>query len=986
MKIKIRNIGFLLFAMLLTACSDDFGFADTLSDDGEKTPLGVAALLDVSSVARTTRAADKTFYNGDELLAYLRHVKWNGGLTDADADKREVITADNAPRLVTFTKKDGAMSEYSGDDITPIGTHTALGLKNENTNQTENLGVKYTDASNETVTALYWDDFSKGAKGDATDLRTEGHYLQSYYGYCYNGSPAYGESGSCITTALVEAEGTLGWTINTDQTVENAFQHSDLLWSAEQTPIQYAHASSNDGPLHGKLILPYTHAMSKITINLTVNKEKGFDTWTTDNWTDAAINLNHIRKNVALTAPTYKQDYTNSALSDIKMRGRDVTDVYTKKYDAIVVPSVLSVGNNIATITGIDGNTYTIPITESMLQPAGASGQGWGDQLDEAAEVIYNGIAQAPTRANIEQGTGYQMKPGVNYVLNVTISKAGIQVIALIKDWIDVEAEGIGEILLNADVKSTDKSNEIDINDAQFNLWRLEATGNADATKRTNAKYGEKATTATFDNDNDGDETEDTWVCNPKIYWPNYNTNYYFRALAKYEDGNYKPFNGENSSHASTTDFKVYQGTDLIWGTTAKHIGYQSDGATKTYPAGSEINPRTGEVPLDFEHAMSKITVKLATVEGNAAVTLAGAKLSLYYNYDNATVSLEDGSLSDLGYKNDDHYSLNNILAANDVTSGTKLSNVCVVPQNLTKYLDGGTEAERKAGVVYYQESELQVVNGKSYVKISLGKEHYTNDEIIEHNSALTGAKKAGDVKEMFSYSEYHNRDSKKFLSDPDCFLPITQADYNNLPESAKTKPAVYYTQEEIDAAKAIVGVADYTTGTNANAELVASKTTSDVKVNAISYAYSEYVSSKLHLPLTESDFNSLSTESKTKSLYTEATANAYNKTLPDAYTETTVKLYYVIDGSIPATTDTVKETTGFDNIIRLGITLADGTTYSLAMTDCIEETTGTKITEWERGKHYVYTITLSKAKITFRALIKDWNEARGYGEATLDW
>ena len=58
-------------------------------------------------------------------------------------------------------------------------------------------------------------------------------------------------------------------------------------------------------------------------------------------------------------------------------------------------------------------------------------------------------------------------------------------------------------------------------------------------------------------------------------------------------------------------------------------------------------------------------------------------------------------------------------------------------------------------------------------------------------------------------------------------------------------------------------------------------------------------------------------------------------------------------------------------------ITLKDGTTYRYTLGDS---------EKWEGGKSYTYTVTLQKEKIDFRALIKDWTEQKGSGNATLDW
>lgn len=74
----------------------------------------------------------------------------------------------------------------------------------------------------------------------------------------------------------------------------------------------------------------------------------------------------------------------------------------------------------------------------------------------------------------------------------------------------------------------------------------------------------------------------------------------------------------------------------------------------------------------------------------------------------------------------------------------------------------------------------------------------------------------------------------------------------------------------------------------------------------------------------------------------------------------------------------------------KLTITLNDAnadekkTTYSILLRDC--KVDGNTISSWERGNSYVYTITLAKEAIQFRALIKEWNEKTGSGDASLDW
>lgn len=113
-------------AALLSSCSDDFTAADYLNGS-EKTPLTACALIDGAGGVRS-RAVDKDFEASDQLIAYLRHVTWDGS-----TGARTNVDADHAPQLVTFTKGSTAMEAYNGSDITPIGTGVALGLTSDNT-------------------------------------------------------------------------------------------------------------------------------------------------------------------------------------------------------------------------------------------------------------------------------------------------------------------------------------------------------------------------------------------------------------------------------------------------------------------------------------------------------------------------------------------------------------------------------------------------------------------------------------------------------------------------------------------------------------------------------------------------------------------------------------------------------------------------------------------------------------------------------------
>ena len=445
----MKKLIYLSVIIALLSCSNDVEETSSYLNGTGKTPIETAALLDVTT-APLTRAANKDFAENDQLLAYLRHVTWNGGATD-----RNSVSVDQAPCLVTFIKGTEACIDYSGADITPIGLNTPLGLSFQNTKQTSNL-----------TPTLYWDDFSN----ETNDLRSSNHYLQSFYGYCYNGGTP--------SDALTESTGVLGWTVPYDQTQADALKHADLLWSAEQTPIKYDHAEGS----RGKLVLPYTHAMSMVTVVVTA--AEGFsDAALTNTW----LELQGMNRTCKTTAPTYEISNVGQGTDSpglVKM-ALTLNEGMTCTYQAIVVPqTVLTSGNSFLKINGAEDNNYEVKVTQNMLD-------GWASGLSEG-----------------------KMQSGYNYQLNVTINKVGIDVSATITNWNTVEATGTGEIKFQNDVTTTGPiADELKV-------------GGMDIYKSTSQSFDEKSTTLTWDG------TNSTWTYSPTIYWAGQGDASYFRALS----------------------------------------------------------------------------------------------------------------------------------------------------------------------------------------------------------------------------------------------------------------------------------------------------------------------------------------------------------------------------------------------------------------------------------------------------------------------
>lgn len=527
-----------LSILTFAGCASD----DDFSQEQGRLPLTFETSL--SGSRSVTRAVGGSFDTDDELLCYVRHV---------------------------------------------VGTDTV---------QTKLVTIK----NNKPTKPLYWDDFSESTNDGSKDLRTKGHGLQSYYGYCYNGGTP--------TTDLDNATGVLGWTTAADQTTDGDMKKNDLLWSPAQNPVTYVHAKeTREG-----LSIPYSHAMSKFTIVVVV--DEGFEA---KDLNTATVTLKDMNLKGAFTAPTSTVEATGT--TDVAMYANTASTTDEGKpcraYEAVAVPMLeMTKDQLLATINDVDGNNYEVYLTDAILT-------AWADGIKEN-----------------------KSQSGINYKLTITLKKQTITVVATLADWTDVSATGTGEINFTADVKTIDKSNAASLKDGDsFSLWKT-------ANKKN---FGTIATTAEYDGSK--------FVNTPAIYWANGSTSYYFRALAKKTD---------SKTLDAVTTFEANQDIDLLWGTTAAHKGYLADNTEVPYAEGAAINPRTGDVPLIFKHAMSNVVISLKTTSDASAVDLTGAKVTLTNLANEGTIDLESGVVT---------ASTTKIKEA--VNASTSFDNLIMVPQTI---------------------------------------------------------------------------------------------------------------------------------------------------------------------------------------------------------------------------------------------------------------------------------------------------------------
>lgn len=492
----------------------------------------------------------------------------------------------------------------------------------------------------DTSPVLYWDDFSSTAH----DIRTANHGLRLAWGYCYN-DPAATDAEYTAATDVQHRS------VLADQTA--GIKTSDLLWAKTQEMVPYEHGTQNQDPNRKGLVIPYTHAMSKATIVVTAD-----DTFGATPFATTSVTLHSVNTAGTFTASTavVRGDYTSGDITMHKTAsGRTAT------FEAVFVPhTALANGNLWATLTDVENNTYKIELNADIL-----SAGHWGAITETAS--------------------------GVNYLLNVTLSKQKITVMAQIADWDVVNATGTGSIQFVPDVTTTGT-----IADA------LKAGGMDIYKNSTEQVFTDKSTTVTWDS-NTG-----TWTYAPTIYWAGQGDASYFRAL---------------SPGGSTTD--MAQGKDLLWGYAADDAGaaYRAKVGTN---AENKITPRTGDVPLLFEHAMSKVTINLKTADDAAAkVDLDGATLQLTHLAIKGTLNMDKGTIAP-DATTDDAYTVTRTATGSALHTLTITNGEIFIPQTISD--DARLILTLKDGTTYSLQLNLCKDNSKNTIGAWAQGKHYIYD------------------------------------------------------------------------------------------------------------------------------------------------------------------------------------------------------------------------------------------------------------------
>ena len=449
----MRNIRYIfiygiasLLTLLFAACSDEYQPTYTVGEADNAIQLR-AGISGENPAVRASRATETT-------EAHAKHRLF------AEGSKL-------ALRIDGYWKKLDTEST-SKDNVLKSTTGTA-GTVDNDTHRALTLSPK-----------VYWDDYGT-ADPDNTEGRGRGLTIYGAAVSGYNGTT--GTSGLPQVANGNTLEGisdwtAVSWTLPSNQTANNAITNHDLLTSnnikdGEDRTLKFEDWKKKDGSASDLLV--FTHAMTKMTVNLTPGE--GF----AGNFqqTPTVTLLNFYYKG---TVDVEKKTSTASTADkgDIQLQPGTVGALGMTPFSGLVFPgNQFADAANIAKIEA-DGNIYNV--TAAKLNAAITSGD-----------------------KTLLQGT--------NYVLNVTVNKTGVDVTATIKEWDTVTAANETPIINFGKCygeEGTDLGKD-------FTLYR--------STNKTAGPYN-----------GGGDQAQMSYAASkytmtPQLYWPDHQTHYFFRGV-----------------------------------------------------------------------------------------------------------------------------------------------------------------------------------------------------------------------------------------------------------------------------------------------------------------------------------------------------------------------------------------------------------------------------------------------------------------------
>lgn len=520
------------------------------------------------------------------------------------------------------------------------GTWTGKGNDNK-VSQTTSVTLK--DASNQhnLIDSMdpvrYWDDYGT-ADPNNTAGRTAGLTI---YGIGVDGYAA--TYGSVDPTGIPSDWGNVLWNVGvpTDGLIDQSdatsyWKEKDLLTSnnihVEETNMDYDGTYKFDDYLSDKNndtnkssnILEFTHAMTKITVQLTAGE--GFPGYETNPESAAfqsapTVTLEGFNYTGSVSVEAKTSTPTANATANIKMHLNEGGATHTATFDALVFPgNVFADDKQILTFTA-DGNTLHVT----------------AEKLNEAIQT-----AITKTATTNYPGTDNTLLQAWNYLLKITVKKTDLDITATILDWKTVEAEE-DTPKINVDKVYGHEGTAFE---HDFDFFRSTDKGSG-YSKDAWVEYAETSGAHTY-------------TFHDQLYWPNHQTHYFFRGVyprigtstGEIPEG--KVSTATNNASTIAVSNVAYEAgkypSDLAlgWPKTVDSDGKENgdDETCKVHSGTQGICATEGQIRMNFKYVMSKVQFSL-TSSGTASlgnvVDLNHVIVEIIDGYTQGKIRLSDG-------------------------------------------------------------------------------------------------------------------------------------------------------------------------------------------------------------------------------------------------------------------------------------------------------------------------------------------------------
>ena len=386
-----------------------------------------------------------------------------------------------------------------------------------------------------------------------------------------------------------------------------------------------------DGP--GKFDLGnlhFTHALSRITLKIYIDRSKGFTNDDANSINDAKL----IKMNVEGDLDVAEGTYSNITTADVKMEKYTVGDDETMqgsttKPDAKFMAQVLPDYE----IKESDANT-------NMLQFNVGDNVYYVTQKS-VWDAIHNNV-------NVTTGTNIKLAQNKNYVLNITVGKTEISnITATLANWDEINgSHSTNNSLYEFTFKTLSNTEGSACRD--FNLYRI--VDNVKEGKNWNSGYSEDKAKLIETESNSNVWKATTW------YFDSNQSYYHFRSTSTSTDEHFIKSEGEDNKKDY---FEIKAGTDnscnLHWGAPLKSDASLSYDTSKGYE--DNINAAIGSTDSKIDiiefHMTSNVIVKLSTTSGDDKVTIEGATVKILNSQQSGKVYMGNGLVEPTGTTSD---------------------------------------------------------------------------------------------------------------------------------------------------------------------------------------------------------------------------------------------------------------------------------------------------------------------------------------------